>query len=226
MTAPRARARGFTLLEVMIAITILGLIGGLTYSSFDTAWNTKTRIERDEERDQMIRGALSRMAREISMAFLSEHYDKKRYRTRPTIFRLKDGARDARLLFTSFANERLHTDAKESDQAAFEYTLATAVDGSGRQDLFRRTNTIIDEEIERDGMTTTLAEDVYQFSVKCWDPKDREWRDEWDSSSTSRQGQVLLPPRVRLSLTYKDPYGKEKTLSTQAKLFLGQPLDF
>lgn len=224
--AATARARGFTLLEVMIAIAVLGLIGGLTYKSFDSAWDIKTRIERVEERDQMMRGALSRMSREVSMAFLSEHFDRKRYRTRPTLFRLKDGRSDARLLFTGFGHERLHTDVKESDQAAFEYLLGPSEEGGGRTDLYRRTKAIIDEDVEREGMKTPLAEDVLKFSVQCWDPKDREWRDEWDSNSTSRQGQVLLPPRVKLSLTWKDENGKEKTLSTQAKLFLGQPLDF
>jgi general secretion pathway protein J len=220
------RARGFTLLEVLIAVAVLGLIGGLTFKSFETANDLKKRIEKAEERDQMMRAALSRMAREVSMAFLSEHYDKKRYKIRPTIFRLKDGRREAHLLFTSFAHERLHTDAKESDQGIFEYDLAASEDGSGRTDLFRRSKAIIDEEFERGGEKQALAEDVLQFSVQCWDPKDREWRDEWDSNSVQRTGGVLLPPRVKLTLVFKDENDKEKTLTTQTKIFLGQPLDF
>ncbi len=220
------RARGFTLLEVLIAVAVLGLIGGLTFKSFETANDLKKRIEKAEERDQMMRAALSRMAREASMTFLSEHYDKKRYKTRPTLFRLKDGRREAHLLFTSFAHERLHTDAKESDQGIFEYDLGASEDGSGRIDLFRRSKAIIDEEFERGGEKQALAEDVLQFSVQCWDPKDREWRDEWDSNSVQRTGGVLLPPRVKLTLVFKDENDKEKTLTTQTKLFLGQPLDF
>lgn len=227
VASPRlAHSRGFTLLEVLIAVAVLGLIGGLTFKSFDTAYDLKKRVERAEERDQMIRAALSRMAREVSMAYLSEHYDKKRYKTRPTWFRLKDGRREARLLFTSFAHERLQTDAKEGDEGVFEYELATSEDGSGRVDLFRRTKAIIDEEIERGGEKQPLAEDILQFSVQCWDPKDREWRDEWDSNSVQRTGGVLLPPRVKLTLVFKDENDKEKKLSTQTKVFLGQPLDF
>ena len=223
----RARAdRGFTLLEVLIAVAVLGLIGGLTYKTFDAAYNLKTRVERAEERDQTVRGALTRMAHEISMTFLSEHYDHKRYRTRPTIFKLRDGRREADLLFTSFANQRLTTDAKESDQAAFEYSLGPSEDGSGKRDLYRRVKTIIDEDIERDGEKSVLASDVIAFSVECWEPKDREWRPEWDSNSTERTGGVLLPPRVKLSLTLLDENGKERTYMTETKIFLGQSLDF
>ena len=90
MTTP-SRA-GFTLLEVMIAVAVLGLIGGLTWKSFDAASDLKSRIERAEERDQTVRGAMNRIAREVSMAFLSEHYDTKRFRERPTRFVIKDGA--------------------------------------------------------------------------------------------------------------------------------------
>jgi general secretion pathway protein J len=218
--------RGFTLLEVMIAVAILALIGGLTYKSFEAAWDLKTRIERAAERDQTVRGALTRMSREISMAFLSEHFDHKRYRARPTIFKLRDGRREADLLFTSFGHERLVTDAKESDQAAFEYALGPSEDGSGKRDLFRRVKTVIDEDIEREGEKGVLAEDVLAFSVECWDPKDREWRTDWNSASTERVGQVLLPPRVRLTLALKDENGKERTYTTQTQIFLGQPLDF
>ena len=221
-----ATRRGFTLLEVLIAIAVLGLIGGITYKAFDGANDLKTRVEKAEDRDQMMRSAISRMAREIEMAYLSEHYDHKRFRTRPTLFRLKDGRREADLIFTSFAHERLHTDAKESDEGVFEYTLGTAEDGSGFTDVFRRTNPILDEEFERGGVKQVLAEDVMQLSIQVWDPKEREWKDEWDSNSTEQTGNVLIPQRVKISLTFKDEAGKEKTLTTQAKIFLGQPLDF
>lgn len=216
--------RGFTLLEVMISIAVLAMIGGLTYKAFDGAYDLKSRVERAEDRDQTVRAALDRIAREVSMTFLSEHYDHKRFRERPTFFKLKDGRGEADLTITSFAHERLHVDAKESDQAVFEYKLDRD-EGSARS-VFRRVKPYIDEEPERGGERAVLADDVLKFTVQAWDPKEREWRDEWDSNSAERSGQVLVPPRVRIALTIKDEQGKEKTWSTQARIVLGQPLDF
>jgi len=216
--------RGFTLLEVMIAIAVLALIGTLTYKSFDSAYDLKKRVEAAEDRDQTVRGALDRIGREVSMTFLSEHYDRKRFRERPTFFRLKDGRREAILTVTSFAHQRLHVDAKESDQAVFEYRLER--DDAGRTSLFRRVKAQIDEEPDRGGAKAILAEDVLRFTVQAWDPRDREWRDEWDSNSPQRTGGALVPPRVRVAITVKDEQGKERTWSTQSRLLLGSPLDF
>jgi general secretion pathway protein J len=216
--------KGFTLLEVMIAVAVLAMIGAITYKAFDGAYDLKRRIESAEDRDQTLRGALQRIAREVSMTFLSEHYDRKRFRQRPTFFKLKDGRGEADLMITSFAHERLHLDAKESDQAVFHYKLER--DQGGNSSLFRRVKPVLDEDPDRGGEKAVLAEDIVRFSVQAWDPKDREWRDEWDSNSPSRNGQVLIPPRVKISLTIKDEQGKEKTWSTQARIVLGSPLDF
>jgi general secretion pathway protein J len=216
--------KGFTLLEVMIAVAVLAMIGAITYKAFDGAYDLKRRIESAEDRDQTLRGALQRIGREVSMTFLSEHYDRKRFRERPTFFKLKDGRGEADLMITSFAHERLHLDAKESDQAVFHYKLER--DQAGTSSLFRRVKPVLDEEPDRGGEKAVLAEDIVRFSVQAWDPKDREWRDEWDSNSPSRNGQVLIPPRVKISLTIKDEQGKEKTWSTQARIVLGSPLDF
>jgi general secretion pathway protein J len=214
--------RGFTLLEVMIAVAVLAMIGAVTYKAFDGAYDLKSRVEKAEERDQTMRGALERIAREVSMTFLSEQYDTKRFRERPTFFKLRDGRGDADLMITSFAHERLSIDAKESDQAIFEYKLER--DDDGNQSLFRRVKPIIDEEPERGGEKAILAENVIKFSVEAWEPKDRAWREEWDSNSPTRQGQVLIPPRIRISLTIKDENGKEKNWTTQTRINLGAPV--
>jgi len=218
--------RGFTLLEVMIAVAVLAMIGGITWKAFDGAYDLKFRVERAEERDQTARAALDRMAREISMTFLSEHYDRKRFRERPTLFRLRDGRREADLIFTSFAHERLHVDAKESDQALFEYSVGPDPKDGSKRDLFRRVKPLLDEDPERGGEKAVLAEGVVAFSVEAWEPKDREWRAEWNSNGADRTGGVLVPPRVRLILTIRDEEGREKTYTTQSKIFLTQPLDF
>jgi len=224
MTPSRA---GFTLLEVMIAVAVLGLIGGLTWKSFDAASDLKSRIERAEERDQTVRGAMNRIAREVSMAFLSEHYDRKRFRERPTRFVIKDGRREADLTFTSFGNERLAIDAKEGDQALFEYKLGPDPEVSGRRNLYRRVKPILDEDPDRGGQTAVLAEDVVAFSVEAWDAKDRAWRPEWDTNSPQQSGgPILMPSRVRISLTVKDEQGKDRLYTTQSNIMLLQSLDF
>jgi general secretion pathway protein J len=216
--------RGFTLMEVMIAVAVLAMIGGITYKAFDGAYDLKSRVEKAEDRDQAVRGALARISREVSMAFLSEHYDRKRFRERPTFFRLKDGRGEADLIVTSFAHERLSIDAKESDQAIFEYKLDR--DEDGNNSIFRRVKPQLDEDWERGGERAVLAENVLKFSVEAWEPKNREWRPEWDSNSIQRGNSVLIPPRVKISITIKDENGKEKTWSTQARIQLNTPLDF
>ena len=211
-------------MEVMVAVAVLGMIGAVTWKAFDGAYDLKHRIEHAEQRDQVVRGALDRISREVSMTFLSEHYDHKRFRERPTFFKLKDGTRDADLTVTSFAHERLHLDAKESDEAIFEYKLDR--DDDGNTSLFRRVKPQIDEEPDRGGERAVLADDVVKFTVEAWDPKEREWREEWDSNSPERAGGVLIPPRIKIAITIKDEQGKERTWSTQARIVLGQPLDF
>src|SRR5207245_1298688 len=121
-----------------------------------------------------------------------------------TLFRLRDGRREADLIFTSFGHERLNVDAKESDQALFEYSIGPDPRDGSKRDLFRRVKPLLDEEPERGGEKAVLAEGVVAFSIEAWEPKDREWRAEWNSNGADRTGGLLLPPRVRLTLNSRD----------------------
>jgi len=56
--------------------------------------------------------------------------------------------------------------------------------------------------------------------------QDDRQSEEGDENGADRTGGLLVPPRVRLTLTVRDEDGKDKTYTTQAKIFLTQPLDF
>ena len=217
-------ARGFTLVEVMIASAITAIIGALVAGAFGRAAAMRDLTQAQDERFTGARQALSRMAREVAEAFLSEHFDHKRFRERPTVFRGKDsGDRDS-LLFASFSHARLVRDAKESDQAVVEYALDADPNHPGEQALYRREKARIDDEPDRGGTRAVVLEHVKAFDVKYWDWRRQEWAREWDTTSVENKDR--LPTRVRLQVKLQMPDGAERTFETQARIAIIRPLDF
>jgi len=216
--------RGFTLIEVMIAISISAVIGVMVAGAFQRAYAARELVEAQGERIFGARLALGRLAREVSMAFLSEHYDHDRYRDRPTLFRGKSsGGRDS-LLFTAMAHQRLVRNARESDQSMVEYTVDSDPDVPGEQALFRREKTHIDDDPDHGGTSAVLCQHVTAFEVSYWDWKKQEWVKEWSTATTERQG--MLPTRVRFRLRLKMPGGGEEKFETQTRIAIIRPMDF
>jgi len=215
--------RGFTLMEVMVAVAITALMGTIVTMAFQTGFRAKELVEGEAEHYRMVRVALNRMAREIGSAFVSDRYDPKRYRDandRPTNF---VGEQD-RLLFTTFAHQRLYTDSKESDQAVVEYFVESSTEkgARGRQDLKRRVNPNIGERMDRGGTTDVLFEGVKKLEFEYWDSERKEWDDEWDTRRNEQKS--FLPTRVRITLVALDENGKEARYSTQARIMLNTEL--
>jgi general secretion pathway protein J len=224
MTRPIAQ-RGFSLVEVVIATAIMAVVVAETYGVFYAQEQTRSIVTSLGERDQELRGSLLRMSREISMAFISDHFDRKRFRDRPTFFTGKGGGNDDTLMFTSMAHQRLYTGAKESDQAVFEYKLENDPDDPSKRALVRRVKAIIDEDPDRGGDKQVLATDITGFDVEYWDEKKREWKREWDTTRSDQA--TALPTRVRVTLLIKDNKGgNELRYSTQASVAMPTPLAF
>lgn len=218
------RPRGFSLMEVLIAGALLATMGAMVFGSFKRAYDQKEQVEAADDRYQQARQAMDRMAREISLAFLSEHYDRKRFRERPTIFKGTDRGRQDELLFTSLAHMRMETDAKESDQAVFKYFIDRDPENNRTESLFRRVNPIIDEEADRRGRRLVLAENVKALEFEYWDAAKNEWVEEWDTSRPERNG--VLPERVRIALTIVDETGKDRKFTTQTQILMQRSLNF
>ena len=119
---PRQNApRGFTLIEVLIAAGILAMIGATTVGSFKQAWDQKEQVSAQDERYAQARAALDRLSTDIASAFLSEHFDRRRFQQRPTLFVGKDDGREDQLLFSSLTAERQEPDQKTGDQQMLKY---------------------------------------------------------------------------------------------------------
>ncbi|HET9598757.1 MAG TPA: type II secretion system protein GspJ [Anaeromyxobacteraceae bacterium] len=221
--APRA-PHGFTLVEVMIAVGITAAVGALVAGAFQRTYAAKELTEQQDERFSSARVALTRMARELSEAFLSNDYDRKRYREPLTLFVGKDRGNEDDLLFTTMSHVRLRRDAKESDQAVLEYTLESDPDHAGERALFRREKAHLDDQPDRGGARAVVCEHVTTFDVQYWDWKRQEWARDWASNSPDRNG--TLPTRVKVRLGVKMPDGKEQIYETQARVALLRPLAF
>jgi general secretion pathway protein J len=211
--------RGFSLLEVMIAIAITAVIGAMAAGVLQQVDHAATVAREQAERYAGARMALTRLSREVSMAFLSEHYDRERFRDRPTLFK---GEGD-QLLFTTMAHVRLVQDAKESDQSLVEY-LVERDPVSGEDALFRREKIRIDDEPDRGGRKDLVATNVKALSLRYWDVKRKEWVREWSTRSPEKLNE--LPTRVRIELEVKLADGRTEKFTTQARIAITTPLEF
>jgi general secretion pathway protein J len=216
MTSSR---RGFSLLEVMIAIAITAVIGAMAAGVFQQVDHAASVARDQGERYAGARLALNRLSRELSMAFLSEHYDRARFRDRPTLFK-GDGEQ---LLFTTMSHVRLVQDTKESDQAVVEY-LVERDPASNEDALFRREKVRLDDEPDRGGRKDLVATHVKALSLRYWDLKRKEWVREWSTRTPERLDE--LPTRVRIELEVKLADGRTEKFTTQARIAITAPLEF
>jgi len=203
----------------MIAIAITAVIGAMAAGVYQQVDHAATVAREQGERYAGARLALTRLSRELTMAFLSEHYDRARYRDRPTLFK-GDGEK---LLFTTMAHVRLVQDARESDQSLVEY-LVERDQVSGEDALFRREKVRIDDEPDRGGRKDLVATNVKGLSLRYWDLKRKEWVREWSTRTPEKLNE--LPTRVRIELEVKLADGRTEKFTTQARVAITAPLEF
>lgn len=213
------RARGFSLVELMIAVAVTAFIGAVIAGTYQQVDRASTLVRDQAARASAVRLSLARMTRELSMAYLSDHYDLARYRERPTLFQ----GGDDKVLFTTMAHVRRYQDTAQSDQAVVEY-LVDRDPETGEEALLRRVKVIIDDETDRGGRTELVADHVTKLTLRYWDRVRKEWVREWSTRSAEHMNE--LPPRVKIELEVKGQDGTTSTFTTQARVAIPLPLDF
>ncbi|MFO0693453.1 MAG: type II secretion system protein GspJ [Polyangiales bacterium] len=224
----RPSRHGITLVEVMIAIAIVSIVGTMVYSAFSTTALRKRRVEEDLDRHHVVATALERMAREISMAYVSaQRPQSESLWVFRTAFVGEDHGKSDRLDFTSFSHQRLVRDAHESDQNELSYFLAPHPQDSRRKVLARREQVRPDEDPRRGGRVQILLEDVRSLELEYLDPISKDWVRTWDSTSMNAQ-MNRLPAQVKIRIELPDPRERNRVVrfGTRAVIPLQHALNF
>lgn len=210
--------RGFTLLEALIAAGLMAIMGAALATSLSRTVDTKEAVEAISGRYHVVRQAMSRMADEISMAYISLHRVNSELRV-DTQFK---GERDV-LHFTAYGHVPRIADVKESDQRELSFFVGQD-ERTGETSILRRVDTSIDDEMDEGGREQTLLPGVTDLEFQYWDSTTEDWKDEWDTEESAYAGR--LPNRVKITFTAEMDDGIEQTFTTQTKVWLIKPWAF
>jgi general secretion pathway protein J len=217
VSTDRTRASGFTLIEVMLALAILTFIMTIMWGAFSRTASDKRTIEAAQERLHTVRVALSRMAREIEMAYLSESENFALSYRRTFLTSTSRGDVDE-LQFSTFAHQRLRAGAAEGDTSLITYYGARDPDDRRILNLMRRETRRLqtDDPSAITSESYVLCPDVSRVKFAFYDHKKQEWETDWSTLNAS--GNQYLPTHVRITLTVLDERGREVSYSTDARI--------
>jgi general secretion pathway protein J len=221
------RARGMTMIEVMVAIAILAMVAALIHGVIESLSRGKKGEEMRADRAHQGREAMQRMVRDLSAAYLSTHFPSNQaLMTQRTAFVGRSSISFDRLDFTAFAHLRTDRDSHESDQAEVGYFAARDPNVPDKMDLVRREQTPIDLDPLKGGIVNVVAEDIDQFDVHYLDPQTGQWVETWDSMQVTGQPN-RLPLEVKITLVLKGVGGGPPyAYTTKVFIPIQQPLSF
>ena len=193
------KGRGFTLVEVLLAISILAALTLLAWGAMNQMFISEQVVEERQERDRMVRLAMNRMAMEMSMAYIagpeyggepipgeddpfdlmgddeeeSDAWAGSAF-DEPVQFGMIGG--DDYVHFTSFAHRRIMEGERASHHAQIGYFVDnhTNDDGDVVRRLRRRSSTEFDDDLSRGGTVHTMIPEIEDIRFQYWDPGEAE----------------------------------------------------
>jgi general secretion pathway protein J len=199
----RGRSRGFTLIELIVAVTVLGFVTVLLYGAFASMKSSRDGLVRIQDRYREGRIAMARIVRDLQSAYISQHVPlSPALVVQKTAFVGKVGIPAHRVDFNAFSNVQRDRSAHVSDQIEVSYFSSDDPEKAGTIDLVRRTSEYPDNEPGKGGRVEVLATDIDLFELEYLDPTTSLWTENWDTTQATGQTN-RLPLQVRIRLVLK-----------------------
>lgn len=224
--------KGFTLLEVVIAVTILAILTAMTAQTVQRSLQMKKKIQEDIDRESQLRNAMRLIEKDINTAF---HFRNLSYEMQQDIKKQQEGqpgggvnpnapqnpeeipknftqflGSESQLDFTSLNHVRMMKDIKESDQEEVGYFLEACksrLDAkASSQCLKRRTSALVDDDVSKGGAAITLLEYVTTFKLRYLGKGKEDWVTDWRSDGRSDETlKDKFPQAVEVTLATNQP---------------------
>jgi len=191
--------KGFSLIEVLIAIVITGILMSSIYLSLTTLLTGKDRIKKKNREIRKTYFALNLIKKDLANAYLTTRKGKRGGEdTHVTIFKGVQDSPVSHLTFTTINHVRMRADSKECDQTEIEYF---GEEKDGIVTLYRRESSWVDDDPERGGNVYPVLDNFVSLTFSYYYKNDDEWKEEWDSSGDRGN---MLPPKIKITLLVRE----------------------
>lgn len=189
-------AKGFSLLEIIVAIAITALISVLAFQQMTTAIDTQESVKESDQQLAQLQRAINRISMDLqqvaSRAVRNEYGDKM-----PAFMGDKNGAES----FISFTRQGKRNPANlpRTEMERVTYRLE-------QDKLLREQWATLDIALEEQILARTVLENVLRFEVEFY--KDEQWIDSWPETDAAEQDPQALsnnfPTAVKLTIETRD----------------------
>jgi type II secretion system protein J len=196
---PRIGSPAFTLVEVMVAMVILGLVVAAIYASWYAIIKGSRAAQVAATEVQRLRIAMET----VEQAFVGVRM----FTGNPDLYAFEVEA-DGNYTSLSFAAKLPRSFPRSGRYGDFDVRRVTfTVESSnGRENelVLRQTPLLMDPDPDDEQFPLVLARDVTAFSVEFWDTNKFKWLDEWKQTN-----QLPKLVRVTLGVGHADNYRSE-----------------
>jgi general secretion pathway protein J len=179
------KQRGFTLLEVLVALFILAIVMGLIFGTFEGVFSNSSHVNAGSELHKMAESCLKRIGMDLrSLHVMTQPvYQVPEHDSKPDLYRLEgkneftSSGSFGRLRFTSLAHLPI-LDPRPGIAEIVYYVQEVSRDNY----VLRRADTLFPypEKFEPRESDPVLCEQVLSFKLVFYDKEGRE-HEEWDS---------------------------------------------
>lgn len=209
---PRRSIAGFTLIEIMIALSILAVLFTLIYGTLNATYQTSERMEAEADDYRLARLGFYHLALDLSMVHQIQRPITAAAGTLPLFkgedrFRSEGGEEfpNDSLQFASVSHGRTMRDAPESDWALISYYL--------QDEMLIHETTLSNGKV----VQNEIGEHLQGVNFRYLRPSDRQWVDRWDA----QENKNLPPLAVEVELYLKKKGNEVRRFKTWVEIPLG-----
>lgn len=225
---PLLKRGGFTLIEVLVAVTLLALISILVWQAMGSTVKSKERFETKDQVFRSVSLAMARVSHDLKTAFLFSRPEilglsvNGEQMSKNVFIGVNQGELD-KVTFVTFNHLRYVKDSKESDQAEVGYfvengTVETEEGEALVPILKKREASPPDTQPEEGGRVINVLEGVKEFDLRYYREDRDEFVEGWDSTGIDNLNK--LPLAVEMTMAVADPFDEEASIKFKTIVFL------